>query len=93
MNAARKGRAAEHRSRALLEAAGFSVCRAAGSRGLADLVAWDRVGIRFVSVKSGTRYASASERAMLRRMPRPANAQVEIHRWPPRAQAPLIEVL
>jgi len=29
MNSAHKGRRAEHRARALLEAAGFSVCRAA----------------------------------------------------------------
>ena len=53
MNAAYKGRRAEHRARALLEAAGFAVCRAAGSKGPADLVAWDTTSIRFISVKSG----------------------------------------
>jgi len=36
MNTAHKGRRAEHRARALLEAAGFAVCRAAGSKGPAD---------------------------------------------------------
>jgi hypothetical protein len=33
MNTAHKGRRAEHRARTLLEAAGFAVCRAAGSKG------------------------------------------------------------
>jgi hypothetical protein len=32
----------------------FLVCRAAASKGPADLVAWDTTAIRFVSVKSGT---------------------------------------
>jgi len=93
MNTAQKGRRAEHKARAVLEAAGFSVCRAAGSKGPADLVAWDATSIRFVSVKSGTRYASAIEREALHRMPRPANASIEIWRWPDRCRAPLIERL
>lgn len=93
MNTAHKGRRAEHKARALLEAAGFSVCRAAGSKGPADLVAWDATSIRFVSVKSGTQYASAIEREALQLMPRPANASIEIWRWPDRCRAPLIERL
>jgi hypothetical protein len=63
MNTAHKGRRAEHRARALLEAAG-AVCRAAGSKGPADLVAWDTTSIRVV-VKSATKYATAIEREAL----------------------------
>jgi hypothetical protein len=59
MNVVHKCRLAEHRARVLLEAAGFEVCRAAGSKGPADL-AWDTTSIRFISVKSGTKYATPS---------------------------------
>lgn len=93
MNAAHKGRRAEHRARALLEAAGFEVCRAAGSKGPADLVAWDRTSVRFISVKSGTKYASAAEREALTMLLRPVNASVEIWRFPDRCAAPVIERL
>lgn len=93
MNAAHKGRRAEHRARRILEAAGFSVCRAAGSKGPADLVAWDATSVRFISVKAGTKYASAIEREQLQLLVRPANATVEIWRLPDRCRAPLIERL
>ncbi len=94
MNTAHKGRRAEHKARAILEAAGFEVCRAAGSKGPADLVAWNTTSIRFISVKSGSAYASAIEREALQFLPRPANASVEIWRFPDRARGgPLIERL
>jgi Holliday junction resolvase len=93
MNSAAKGRRAEHRARALLEAAGFCVCRAAASKGPADLVAWDTTSIRFISVKSGTKYATAVERESLQMMPRPANSSVEIWRMPDRCRQPVIERL
>ena len=93
MNTAHKGRRAEHRARALLEAAGFAVCRAAGSKGPADLVAWDTTSIKFISIKSGTKYATALEREALQYLPRPANASIENWRFPDRCRAPLIERL
>lgn len=93
MNTAVKGRRAEHRARALLEAAGFEVCRAAGSKGPADLVAWDRQSIRFISVKSGTKYASAIERETLQLMLRPPASSIEIWRFPDRCTVPVIERL
>ena len=40
MNAAHKGRRAEHRAQRILEAAGYTTTRAAGSKGAADLIAW-----------------------------------------------------
>jgi hypothetical protein len=70
-----------------------TVCRAAASRGPADLIAWDTTSIRFISVKSGTKYASAVEREALQLLPRPGNASVEVWRFPDRCQAPLIERL
>ena len=88
----RKGRRGEHRARAALEAAGFTVVRAAGSKGLADLVAWDAQSIRFISVKSGQTYASAIEREQLELMLRPSNASVEIWTFRDR-RAPIIERL
>ena len=93
MNTAHKGRRAEHRARVLLESAGFEVCRAAGSKGPADLVAWDATSIKFISVKSGTKYATALEREALQLLLRPSNATVEIWRFPDRCRAPMIERL
>ena len=93
MIAAHKGRRAEHKARSLLEGTGFTVMRAAGSKGPVDLVAWDRVALRFISVKSGTTYASALEREALQLMRRPAYSSVEIWRFPDRCKQPIIEVL
>jgi Holliday junction resolvase len=93
MNASAKGRRAEHKARMILRADGFEVIRAAASKGVADLVAWNAETIVFVSVKSGTKYASVVERAALRALPRPANARIEIWRFPDRCLAPVIERL
>lgn len=91
---AHKGRRAEHRARRILEAAGYEVCRAAGSKGPADLIAWNTNAIRFISVKCGTKYLSAVEReALTTQMQWPPNASVECWRFPDRAREPLIEVL
>ncbi len=93
MNCAHKGRRGENRARKILEAAGFTVCRAAGSKGPADLVAWDATSIRFISVKAGTKYLSAIERKALKLLRIPPNASLECWRFPDRARAPLIERL
>jgi Holliday junction resolvase-like predicted endonuclease len=92
MNTSLKGARAERKARAILEAAGFTVTRAAASKGPADLIAWDGVSIRFISVKSGTTYASALEREALQLMRRPTCSTIEIWRFRDR-KAPLIEVL
>jgi Holliday junction resolvase len=93
MNGARKGRRAEHRARVLLQAEGFNVCRAAGSKGLADLVAWSATALRFISVKSGTKYLSGVERAALLAMARPAGSSIECWRFPDGCREPLVELL
>ena len=91
MNTARKGAAAERRARHLLEADGYTVTRAAASKGLVDLVCWNAAGFRLVSVKSGRAYASTAERDALARCPAPANTSKEIWRFPDRCRAPVIE--
>lgn len=88
----RKGRVREYRAKQILEAAGFTVCRAAGSKGVCDLIAWDQLSVRFVSVKSGN-YASAIEREALSLMPRPTNSSAEIWRFKDRVKHPSIERL
>jgi Holliday junction resolvase len=93
MNTAHKGRRAEHRARNILEAADYLVTRAAGSKGPADLIAWNAVQIRFISVKCGTKYASAVEREQLQLMVAPPNATREIWRFPDGCKAPLIEIV
>ncbi len=93
MNTAHKGRRAEHKSRHLLEAAGYTVCRAAASKGPADLVAWNRMGTRFVSVKCGSGRASLLEKETLKLMERPINSTIEVWRWPAGAKLPIIEHL
>lgn len=74
-------------------AAGYTVTRAASSKGAADLIAWNSVGIRFISVKCGTKYASAIEREQMQLLPVPPNSTKEIWRFPDRCEAPLIETL
>ena len=79
-NAKRKGTRNEHRSRLLLEAAGYRVTRAAGSFGEFDLVAISRTGILLVQCKSN-RPPGPIERACLIEFPAPDNAQRLIHVW------------
>ncbi len=52
MNAKRRGTRNEHRSRRLLEAAGYAVTRAAGSLGAWDLVGIGPIDVVLLQVKS-----------------------------------------
>jgi len=88
----RRGRAGEYRAKAALERAGFCVIRAAGSKGPADLVAFDGVSIRLISVKVNC-YVSAIEREQLQLLPVPQNCTKEIWRFPDRCRQPAIERL
>jgi Holliday junction resolvase len=93
MSTAAKGRRAEWRARDILRVAGYEVCRAAGSKGPADLIAWNTMTIRFISVKSGSKYLSGLEREALQMLRVPLNASVECWRFPDRCREPLIEVI
>lgn len=89
------GRRREYRAQRILEAAGYQTMRAASSKGVADLVAVRGNDVRFISVKSGSAYASAVEREQLRELARGATGffSVEIWRFPTGAREPLIERL
>lgn len=88
-----KGRRREYRTQRLLEATGYATTRAASSKGPADVIAWNDTSIRFISVKSGSAYASAVEREALQALAVPPNSTKEIWRWPAQCREPLIEVL
>lgn len=81
----RRGQAAEHRARSALEGRGYTVVRAAGSKGPVDLVGIRPDGVLLVQVKSGSARASAAELAALALLPRPPGAAVELWTWQGRA--------
>jgi Holliday junction resolvase len=87
MNAKRKGTRNEHRSMALLEAAGYRCTRAAASLG-----AWDLIGIGsrdMVLVQVKTRdFPGAVETEALRLFAAPPNCRKLIHRWRDRQRLP-----
>ena len=93
VNTAHKGRRAEHRAQRILEAAGYTTTRAAGSKGAADLIAWNGQTVRFIQVKAGQRGCGPLEREALRSMAKPGNATVEVWRFLDRCREPMIEVL
>jgi Holliday junction resolvase len=90
-----KGRRREYRTQAILEAAGYQTMRAASSKGVADVIGVRRGEVRFISVKSGSAYASGIEREALAALAKDALGcySVEIWRFPARCREPLIEVL
>ncbi len=61
MTAYTSGRALEHRCRAILEAEGYVVTRAAGSKSKADLVAFGHGHTLVVQVKGGARPIGSRE--------------------------------
>ena len=83
----RKGTRAEHRSRRLLEAAGFSVTRAAGSLGEFDLVGVNGSCFVLVQVKCN-RPPGPLERGALADFRCPANCQKLVHVWRDRQRQP-----
>ena len=90
-NAKAKGARAEHRAIRILEAAGYSCTKAAGSLGMFDVIALGPHDIRCLQVKSGTTYCSRIEREMMRECVLPSNVTREIWRFPDRCKDPLIE--
>ena len=92
MNTASKGRRNEHRSRRLLEAAGYTVTRAAGSLGVWDLVAIGSTDIALCQVKSNA-WPGAAEMEALKAFPAPPNARKLVHRWRDRQQTPDVREL
>ncbi len=87
VNIAAKGRRLEHRSREVLEAAGYTVLRAAASKGDFDLVGYSPAGWVLCQVKA-TRPPGPMERLALAEAPCPPACTRLIHVWRPRARLP-----
>jgi Holliday junction resolvase len=86
-NPKRKGNRQEHRTMAILEAAGYACTRSAASLG-----DWDIVGVGssdFVLVQCKTRdWPSSEEMETLRSFVCPANCHKIVHRWRDRERLP-----
>lgn len=87
MNTAAKGRRNEHRSMAVLEAAGYRCTRSAASLG-----DWDIIGIGvtdFVLCQVRTRdFPGPRERRALAAFTAPMNTRKLLHRWRDRQRRP-----
>jgi Holliday junction resolvase len=92
MNTAAKGRRLEHRTRRLLEAAGYRVIRSAGSLGPFDLVGLSAAGVVAVQVKAN-RAPSPLERRTMADYPLPPGSRRLIHVWRDRVLTPEVLTL
>lgn len=79
-NPGRKGAKREHKSMAIMEAAGYRCTRAAGSMGEWDFVGVSSDGLVLCQVKSRD-WPGTAEMETLRAFPAPPNARKLIHRW------------
>ncbi len=87
MNAKAKGTRNEHRSIALLEAAGYRCCRSAASLGVFDIIGIGSTDLVLVQVKTRD-WPGAAEMETLKVFPAPANARKLLHRWRDRQSTP-----
>ena len=92
MNTAAKGRRNEHRSRRLLEAAGYDVIRAAASKGVWDLVGIGEDDVVLVQCKSNE-WPRSDEMERLRAFRAPPLCRKIIHRWRDRRGKPDVRVV
>ncbi len=92
MNAKAKGTRNEHRSIAILEAAGYRCTRAAASLGEWDIVGIGASDIVLVQCKTG-RWPLSVEIEMLKGFPAPSNCKKLVHRWMPRQRLPEVKEL
>jgi len=92
MNAKRKGTIREHRSIALLEAAGYRCTRAAASLGAWDIIAIGSTDVVLCQVKSRD-WPGTAEMETLRDFPCPPNARKLVHRWRDRQRMPDVREL
>jgi Holliday junction resolvase len=87
MNAKAKGSRAEHRSMKLLEAAGYSVTRAAASLGVFDIIGVGATDIVLVQVKTRD-WPGAAEMEQIQLFRAPPNARKLVHRYRDRVRLP-----
>jgi hypothetical protein len=87
MNTSAKGSRNEHRSMAILEAAGYQCTRAAASLGAWDIVAIGSTDVLLVQVKTRD-WPGLAEMAKLRAFPAPPACKKLLHRWRSRQSTP-----
>jgi len=92
INTAAKGRRLEHRTIKLLEAAGYSCTRAAGSKGVWDIIAIGPVSIRLIQVKANNAPGPV-EREAMELFEAPSNATKEYWVWVDKVRQPIIKTL
>ena len=92
MNTKRKGTRNEHRSKALLEAAGYAVCRAAASLGVWDLIGIGSTDVVLCQVKTRD-WPGSIEMETLQTFVAPANCRKLVHRWRDRHRMPDVREL
>jgi hypothetical protein len=92
MNAKAKGTRNEHRSIAILEAAGYRCTRSAASLGDWDIVGIGPTDVVLVQVRTRD-WPGLLERAALREFQVPPNCRKLLHRWRPRAKVPDLQEL
>ena len=87
MNGKRKGTRNEHRSMAVLEAAGYRCTRAAASLGAWDIIGVGSTDVVLCQVKTRD-WPGTVETETLRDFPAPANCRKILHRWRDRQRLP-----
>ena len=83
-----RGRRAEYRSVALLEAIGYRCIRAASSKGPWDVIGISSTDVVAVQVKQGATRPSKAVLEELREIPRPSSVRMLVHYWQARAREP-----
>ncbi len=91
-NAKAKGTRNEHLSKALLEAAGYAVTRAAGSLGAWDLLGISATDVVLCQVKTRD-WPGTAEMETLRAFACPLNCRRILHRWRDRQRLPDVREL
>lgn len=92
MNAKAKGTRNEHRSRRILEAAGYSCCRAAASLGAWDLIGIGSTDVVLVQVKTRD-WPGSVEMEALTTFVAPPSCRKLVHRWRDRQRMPDVREL
>ena len=92
MNPKAKGTRNEHRSIALLEAAGYACSRSAASLGVWDIVGINAAGFVLCQVKTRD-WPGTVEMEAMGNFPAPPNALKLIHRWRDGERLPDVRVL
>jgi Holliday junction resolvase-like predicted endonuclease len=87
VNAKAKGNRNEHRSIALLEAAGYRCTRSAGSLGEWDIIGIGSTDVVLCQVKTRD-WPGTAEMEALKLFPAPANCRKLLHRWRDRQRLP-----